>query len=81
MSFPKVTLLAVNQADPAWMLVREYIEARIQELRISCSRLSALPNEREQDAARIAELELMLQSAREAVAAGQGRNDSEGGSY
>ena len=76
-----MTLLAVDQHDPTWLKVVDYAQGRIADLKDACVRLDATPQERERDAARIAELRALLQAAAEAAAVGSGSLNQPGATY
>lgn len=56
--------LAVDVQSDTWRIVSEYARERVKELSRQCTRLSTEPAERERLAARIFELELLLEAPR-----------------
>lgn len=59
-----MTLHIDTQSD-TWRIVSEYARERIRDLSLQCTRLGTEPGERERLAARIHELELLVEAPRQ----------------
>lgn len=57
--------LAVDVQSDTWRLVREYARARIVELSYACTRINTEAQERDRIAARIHELETLMDAPKQ----------------
>jgi hypothetical protein len=78
---PFAATLVIDQSARTWQLVSAYANERIATLQDACCALGATHSEREQAAARIAELRAMLQAPKDSVAIGQAQMNKPGVTY
>ena len=69
----------IDVADRTWLNVAEYVRSRVEDLKDRCCSVGSSDRERQDCAARIEELRMLLNAPAESRITGDGTNEAHGG--